>query len=173
MDSCDPVDCSPPGSSVRGILQAGMLEWVAISSSSGSSPPRDQTQVSSVSCTGKWVLYHLSQQGSLSNMGLPLGSTAQSLSFALTGEGVRVPGSILEHQQGGHCRHHHSCACRTQHCRVGAEGRVRWERVYRAGLEPLLNSATVALGHHAGRALLLRLALHLGVGEWDQEQAST
>jgi len=42
---CDPVDCSPPGSSVRGILQARTLEWVAISFSRGSSPPRDQTQV--------------------------------------------------------------------------------------------------------------------------------
>ena len=31
--SCDPVDCSPPGSSVRGISQARILEWVAISSS--------------------------------------------------------------------------------------------------------------------------------------------
>ena len=41
---CDPRDCSPPGSSVHGILQARMLEWVAISSSRGSSPPRDQTQ---------------------------------------------------------------------------------------------------------------------------------
>ena len=34
---CDPTDCSPPGSSVRGISQAGILEWVAISSSRGSS----------------------------------------------------------------------------------------------------------------------------------------
>jgi len=34
---CDPVDCSPPGSSVRGILQARILEWVAIPSSRGSS----------------------------------------------------------------------------------------------------------------------------------------
>ena len=38
----DPVDCSPPGSSVHGILQAGILEWVAISSSRGSSRPKDQ-----------------------------------------------------------------------------------------------------------------------------------
>ena len=38
---CDPVDCSPPGSSVHGILQAGLLEWVAISFSGGSSRPRD------------------------------------------------------------------------------------------------------------------------------------
>ena len=36
---CNPMDCSPPGSSVHGILQARILEWVAISSSRGSSPP--------------------------------------------------------------------------------------------------------------------------------------
>ena len=42
---CDPVDCSPPGSSVHGILQARILEWVAISFSKGSSQPRDRTQV--------------------------------------------------------------------------------------------------------------------------------
>ena len=36
---CDPMDCSPPGSSVHGISQAGILEWVAISSSRGSSQP--------------------------------------------------------------------------------------------------------------------------------------
>ena len=42
----DPMDCSPPGSSVHGILQARILEWVAIPSSRGSSWPRDQTQVS-------------------------------------------------------------------------------------------------------------------------------
>ena len=46
---CDPVDCSPPGSSVRGILQAAMLEWVAIPFSRGSSQPRDQTCVSCIS----------------------------------------------------------------------------------------------------------------------------
>ena len=42
---CDPMDCSPPGSSVHGILQARILEWVAISFSRGSSRPRDRTQV--------------------------------------------------------------------------------------------------------------------------------
>ena len=40
---CDPMDCSPPGSSVHGIFQARILEWVAISSSRGSSQPRDPT----------------------------------------------------------------------------------------------------------------------------------
>ena len=45
---CDPLDCSPPGFSVHGILQARILEWVAIPFSKGSSPPRDQTQVSGI-----------------------------------------------------------------------------------------------------------------------------
>ena len=42
----DPMDCRPPGSSVHGIFQAGILKWVAISYFRGSSWPRDQTQVS-------------------------------------------------------------------------------------------------------------------------------
>ena len=50
------MDCSPPGSSVHGILQARILEWVAMASSRASSPPRDQTHVSYVSCIGKQVL---------------------------------------------------------------------------------------------------------------------
>ena len=45
-DSCDHMDCSLPGSSVVEVLQARILEWVAISFSRGSSWPRDQTQVS-------------------------------------------------------------------------------------------------------------------------------
>ena len=43
---CDPVDCSPPSSSVWGISHARILEWVAVSFSKGSSCPRDQTQLS-------------------------------------------------------------------------------------------------------------------------------
>ena len=46
----DPMDCSPPGFSVHGILQARVLEWVAIPSSRGSSRPRNWTHVSWVSC---------------------------------------------------------------------------------------------------------------------------
>ena len=45
---CDPMDCSPPGSSVHGILQARILEWVAISSSRESSQPRDWIWVSCI-----------------------------------------------------------------------------------------------------------------------------
>ena len=47
-DSCNPIDCSLPGSSVRGILQARILEWVAISFSRASSQPRNQTWVSCI-----------------------------------------------------------------------------------------------------------------------------
>ena len=45
---CDPMDCSLPGSSVCGIFQAIVLEWIAISFSRGSSRPRDQTRVSCI-----------------------------------------------------------------------------------------------------------------------------
>ena len=61
---CNPMDCSPPGSSVRGILQARILEWIAIPSSRGSSRPRNWTQVSCIPCIGKWVLHPLSPLGS-------------------------------------------------------------------------------------------------------------
>ena len=47
---CDPMDYSTPGSSVHGILQARILEWVAMPSSRGSSPPRHWTRVSYVFC---------------------------------------------------------------------------------------------------------------------------
>ena len=55
---CDPMDCSPPGSSVYEILQAKILEWVAMSTSKRSSRPMGQTLVSYFSCIGRWVLYH-------------------------------------------------------------------------------------------------------------------
>ena len=57
---CDPMGCSSPGSSIHGIFQARILEWIDISFSRGSSLPRDQTQVSHIA--GR--LYHLSHQGS-------------------------------------------------------------------------------------------------------------
>ena len=58
---CNPVDCSSPGSSVHGTLQERVLEWVTIFFSRGSSWPRDWTQVSFVSCTGRQALYHQRQ----------------------------------------------------------------------------------------------------------------
>ena len=62
LQSCptlwDPMDCSLLASSVHMILQARILEWVAMPSSKGSSQPRDQIHDSYVSCIGRRVLYH-------------------------------------------------------------------------------------------------------------------
>ena len=55
---CDPMDYSPPGSSVHGIFQERILEWVAISFSMESSQPRDRTHVFCISCIDRWILYH-------------------------------------------------------------------------------------------------------------------
>ena len=52
---CDPMEGSQLGSSVHGIFQARILEWVASSFFRESSQPRDQIHIS---CTGRWILYH-------------------------------------------------------------------------------------------------------------------
>ena len=65
---CDSLNCSPPGSSVLGILQARILEWVGIPFSRRSSPPRDWTQVSYTA----GMLYHPSHQGSPKINGIEL-----------------------------------------------------------------------------------------------------
>ena len=61
---CGPMGYNPPGSSVCGISQARILEWVAISFSRGSSQLRDQTCISCISCIGRWILYHKHHLGS-------------------------------------------------------------------------------------------------------------
>ena len=58
---CNPMDCSLSGSSVHGILQARILQWVAVPSSRESSWPRDQT---CISCIGRKVLYYHCHLGS-------------------------------------------------------------------------------------------------------------
>ena len=67
LSLCDSVDCSPPGSSVHGIFQARILEWVAISFSRGSSWPRDWNHTS---CFGRRILYHW---GTREDHWLPIG----------------------------------------------------------------------------------------------------
>ena len=57
-DSLWPHHCSLPGSSVHGVFQVRTLEWVAISSSRGSSLPWDWTHVSCVFCIGRRIVYH-------------------------------------------------------------------------------------------------------------------
>ena len=70
---CKSMDCSPPGSSVDGILQARILEWIAMPFSRGSSQPRGQTCISYVSCIGRWVLCQTNISGRRSQQ---LGHTA-------------------------------------------------------------------------------------------------
>ena len=66
----DPMDCSSPGFSIHGILQARVLEWVAISFSRGSSWPRDQTRFSCIA--GRFFTYCMNHQGSYSHNNLIL-----------------------------------------------------------------------------------------------------
>ena len=52
LSLCEPMDCSPSGPSIHGILQTRLLEWVAMPPSRGSSQPRDQIHLSYVFCIG-------------------------------------------------------------------------------------------------------------------------
>ena len=95
---CDPVDCSPPGSSVHGILQAGTLEWVATPSSRGSSRPRDRIHVSCVSCIGRQTLLPLRHLGRPRFIyGRCLNSEPRSIKGILA-EALRAPAVTLPHQ---------------------------------------------------------------------------
>ena len=71
---CDPMDCSPSGSSVHGIFQARILEWVAISYSRGSSQSVIQTPISCIYCISKKILYPLAPPGKACRMKHTLGS---------------------------------------------------------------------------------------------------
>ena len=62
---CDPVDCSLPDSSVHGILQARILEWVAMPSSRGSSWPRDWTWVSYIVINNEIIIQLTIMQGQI------------------------------------------------------------------------------------------------------------
>ena len=111
-DSLHPHECSPTGSSVHEILQARILEWVAISFSRGSSQPRDQTWVLCIA--GRFV-YHLSHQGSPrlltkepgDNRSLPVGyvhswERLSHLAFRRSSPWDRVIGTQGERATGFH-----------------------------------------------------------------------
>ena len=122
---CNLMGCSPPGSSVRRILQARTLEWVAISSSRVSSQPRDPTHVSCVCCIGRWILYHWATWEvpyrlhrsaqkkcltsfvcfwSLSGVGLFVASDSFGMDFSLLGSSVH--GIFLGKMTGVGCHHY-------------------------------------------------------------------
>ena len=78
-NSLQPMDCSPPGSSVHGILQARILEWVAIPFSRGSSQPRDQIQISCIA--GEFfIIWTTKQKQNLSRSKTSSGALIQIVS---------------------------------------------------------------------------------------------
>ena len=94
------MDCSLPGSSVHGILQARMREWVAMSSSRGSSQPRDQTHVSLMSPALAGRFFSTEPRGrplnnlrgtQSSQLGFPNGSDGKE-SACSTGDLGLIPG---------------------------------------------------------------------------------
>ena len=87
------MNCSPPGSSVQEILQARILEWVAMPSSRGSSQPRDGNHVSCVSCIGRRLLYH---------WGFPCGSAGKE-SACNVGDLGSIPGLGRSPGEGKSC----------------------------------------------------------------------
>jgi len=92
---CGPMDSSPPGSYIHGILQARVLNWVAGSSSRGSSQPRDPT---CVFCIGRWILYHLGSPPESASLLLWLCSVSSAPSIGevwhfIAGKGKMFPGT--------------------------------------------------------------------------------
>ena len=92
------MDCSPTGSSVHGISQARILEWVAISSSSGSCLPRNQTHVSWISCTGRWILSNRDTWEANNNSAVQFSSVTQSCLTLCDPMDSSMPG-LPVHQQ--------------------------------------------------------------------------
>ena len=93
---CDPLDCSHQVPLSMGILQATILEWIAMPSSRGSSWPRDQTHIAYVSCTGRQVLYHQHpwEAATLPPLTLQYSSCCTDLSGPLTEQACPISGSL-------------------------------------------------------------------------------
>ena len=100
-DSLDPMDYSPPGSSVHGILQARILEWVAMPSSRGSSSPRDQT---CISCTAgeffnHWATWEAQKEVMANKFSsVQFSSVAQSRLTLCNPMNCSTPGLPVHHQ---------------------------------------------------------------------------
>ena len=80
---CKPTDCSPPGSSVHGILQARILEWVAVSPSRRSSQPRDRTRIS-------YLLHWQTHSLPLSHLGIPIRIEVLLKCLVYTGHSIHI-----------------------------------------------------------------------------------
>ena len=98
---CDLKVYSLPGSSVHGNFQARILEWVAISSSRGSSRPRDRTRVSCISSIGRWILLplgHLPVGATIKKFGSPdcrgLFRASQDKALCQLGQSLHLPNRV-------------------------------------------------------------------------------
>ena len=89
---CNPMDCSPRGFSVHGIIPARTLKWVAMPSCRWSSQPRDQTHVSYISCIGRLGFLPLAPPGK------PISSVAQSCPTLCNPMDCSMPGFRVHHQ---------------------------------------------------------------------------
>ena len=118
---CDPMDCSLPGSSVHGILQARILEWVAIPFFRGSSWPRDRTQVS---CTaGRFFTAWATREDRLLLYICLNQQDGQGWAWPL-----RQPWTL-----GDDCCQHTSVSCKEGTCVAGCGSRGGCARVGAAG----------------------------------------
>ena len=100
------MDCSLPGSSVHGIFQARILEWVAISFSRGSSWPRDQT---CISCTGRRILNHRATWEAIGGLGSVLNKIDQIKQETLPDCKMHcVAGQHISSRHAGHWQHHYN-----------------------------------------------------------------
>ena len=92
------MDCSLPGSSVHGISQVRIQEWVAISFSRGSSQPRDRNHISCISRIGRWILYHWASREALPYISVHFSSVAQSCPTLCDPMNRSTPGLPVHHQ---------------------------------------------------------------------------
>ena len=92
---CNPMDFCPPGSSVHGIIQARILEWVAISSCRRSSWPRDPTHLS---CIGRQILYYWATWEAHRNASVQFSLVTQSCPTVCDPMNCSTPGLPVHHQ---------------------------------------------------------------------------
>ena len=145
--SWDPMNCISPGFSVSGIFEARILEWVAISYYRGSSLPRDQTQVSCVSCI--WQADSLP----LSHLGSPFDSKESSCNVGYLGS---IPG-LGRSPGGGHGNPLQYSCLENAHGQRSLVGYGSWGRIELDPTEWLRTTHRVSLSFHCTPALTISI----------------
>ena len=141
------MDCSSPGSSVHGILQARILEWVAMLSSRGSFWSRDQAHVSNVSCI--WQADSLP----LSHLGSPFDSKESSCNVGYLGS---IPG-LGRSPGGGHGNPLQYSCLENPHGQRSLVGYSSWGRIELDPTEWLRTTHRVSLSFRCTPALTISI----------------